>query len=276
MRTDREKTFLAIILLAGLAWPVGGSGLRAELVSLDYEATVATVVNTPFGLTLPLGTTVRGFFTYQTDSGDSNASADRGDYPRNLGSAFLARLPGVTITGSGTAFLRTENLTSDAFRFTDGPEIFDRAGIMKLDGVADASLKLGLAITDSTGTAFSNDALPAIFPWRLCAFNGSAPSGPPHTFRLEDATGAVLLQFKSLVQRRGLVIRLDWPTAAELVWTSTPGLVYRVETSTDGRDWRTSASGIPAQGSTTIWTDDLVGRFPGGPPPALLYRVANP
>ena len=237
---------------------------------LDYVAIVRTVVDKPFGLTLPLGTEVRGFFTYQTTSTDTNASPQRGDYPHNPGSAFEARLPGTKITGSGMAFLQVENLTSDTFRFIDGPEILSRAGTMLRDGVTDTSIALWLAITDTSGTEFANDLLPVSFPPRMGTFTGSAPPDTPHTFQLKDASGSALLQFKSLAQRREVVIRVAWPTTAELVWTSTPGLVYRIETSTDGQHWETTASAITAQGTSTTWSDDLAARFLGSPPGSLL------
>ena len=264
------------LLMIGLTW-VGGLGwVRAELVSLDYVATVKTVTGTPFGLTLPLGTEVRGFFTYQTTAADSNASVQRGDYVHNPGSAFAARLPGTTVTGSGMAFLQVEDLTSDTFRFIDGPEILNRAGTMLRDGNADSSIALSLAITDTSGTAFANDSLPTTFPAKLGAFTGAVPPDPAHTFRLADGSGSVLFQFKSLVQRRGIWCALTWPSSMELVWTSAPGLVYWVETSTDGEHWQTTAGTVNSQGSSTVWSDDLAARFPNGVPATVLYRVGLP
>jgi hypothetical protein len=240
-------------------------------------ATVKTVSGTPFGQSLPLGTEVCGSFSYPVPGTDGNPSVQRGDYPRHSGTTFEAHFPHTSITGSGTAFVQVEDLSSDTFRFSDGEDL-QRAGLMSRDGTVDASLKLGLAITDASGGAFASDALPATFPGPLLATTGKFP---PHTFSLRDASGLALLQFDKLVPRplaapHWRSLTLDPSATMHLVWCSTPGPLYRVESSLDGVVWETLASGVASQGTTTKWQDLAGVRFPGGIPRILLYRISTP
>ncbi len=63
-----SRELIILCLLASV-----NSHLRAVEVTLEYEATAATVVNMPFGVDVPRETIVTGRFTYDTEAGvDSN------------------------------------------------------------------------------------------------------------------------------------------------------------------------------------------------------------
>jgi len=66
--------------------------------------------------------------------------------------------------------------------------------LMKLDGAAAPSLKLGIAITDGTGAMLMSDALPDPFPTIDI-------KNTPHTFPLMDSGGTLLMQLDSLTRR---------------------------------------------------------------------------
>ncbi len=103
---------------------------------------------------------------------------------------------GITITGSTTPFAQVENLSSDTFRFIDGPRpVGPEGGVLSVNGLPDADVDLLLAITDGAAAAFSDDDLPTLFP-----FAGDPWPGFPHTFSLSDAGGTLLLQFNRVTQ----------------------------------------------------------------------------
>lgn len=60
-------------------------------------------------------------------------------------------------------------------------------GTMSVNGTPDANIELTIAITDGSGTAFSDDSIPGVFHFSF--------PGPPHTFSLGDREGTLLKQF---------------------------------------------------------------------------------
>ena len=66
---------------------------------------------------------------------------------------------------------------------------------MSVDDVADADIRLLLAVTDGSGAAFPDDTLPPDYP-----LTGTPPDYP-HTFSLKDASGTVLFQFQRFEQQ---------------------------------------------------------------------------
>jgi len=148
-RMKKLPTIIAILIAA----PVTG-----EPVTVDFTATVYTVVGTPFGIDPTFGTEVTGSFTYETTTPDSNGDPALGDYPHELGGAFSAVVQGhgMTIIGSATPYAQVENLTPDTFRFVDGPRpVGLYGGVMSANGVLDSTIRLFIAITDGAGTSFS-------------------------------------------------------------------------------------------------------------------------
>jgi hypothetical protein len=135
---------------------------------------------------------VSGSFTYDRRMVDQlPADLMRGRWEGIGLSAFTFTVKGHTITGSGNAQVQTENLDPDTFRFLDGP-LGDNVGrAMKLDGTVAPTLKLGIAITDSSGALLGSDALPAPFPTLDITTK-------PHTFSLQDSGGTLLMQLDTL------------------------------------------------------------------------------
>ena len=176
--------------------------VAAQPVTTQYTATVQTVSGTPFGFTSAIRLApVTGFFTYDTRNVDTNTDPTRGDYPHiAFPGAFSATIQGTTITGSATPFIQVENLNPDTFRFIDGPRTVGPAGgIMAVNGTPNSAVQLLLALTDSSGGAFSSDALPAVFPFAHPPLvNASGVPTYPHTFSLSDANGTLLMQFNTV------------------------------------------------------------------------------
>ena len=188
---------------AGIADNTTLNFATGSFVTLDFTACIETVAGTPFGVsTADLNAVVSGLFTYDANATDSNPNIQRGDYQQANG-FFEVTLPnGSRITGSATPFTQVEDFTaptSDTFRFIDGPRtVGNQGGTMSLDGTQDTNIQLHIAMSDGTGTTFSDDSLPDPFPF----VTGNIP---PHTFSLrDDGTGdTVLLQFKTIVDPSG-------------------------------------------------------------------------
>jgi hypothetical protein len=171
--------------------------VRAELVTVVYEARAVTVADEPFGLDVPLQTPVTGFFRFNTATPDDEPENQMlGNYPHVAGSGFLAEFLDTRIRGSATAFYQVQlaaNPDNQAFRVFDGPRpVGPEGGVMTIDGVADEDLQLFLAIV---GEAFDSDALENPFPFYEFGFLGT-----PHTFSLKDEQGTMLLQLDSAME----------------------------------------------------------------------------
>ena len=69
---------------------------------------------------------------------------------------------------------------------------------MSLDGVPDPSVQLLLAFTDSSGTAFIDDALPTPLPFAVPPLSEPNPFFFPHTISLSDSGGTLLLQLNGI------------------------------------------------------------------------------
>jgi hypothetical protein len=175
-------------------WPATGT---AAVVTFGYTATIATVTGSPFGYSVEQARTqpVTGHFSYDTDTLDTNvADPGRGYYPHISGGGFLATFLGTVVTGSATPHVRIENLSSDTFRFYDGPLGSPAGGMMSVNGAPDSTVRVSMAFTASS--AFSSDALPANL-----AFANPPLANPvsfPHTFVIEDSGGKLLLQMSTL------------------------------------------------------------------------------
>lgn len=173
----------------------------AKLITVGFTGEVVTVATAADG-GMPLGfdKTVRtekvsGSFSYDLAFVDDVLALDRGKYERYGKSAFTFTVKGHTVTGSGNAILQTENLTSsDTFRFIDGPQGDAALRRMKLDGVDAPTLKLFIAISDSSAAMLTSDKLPDPFPTVDI-------KNTPHTFSLQDSGGTLLMQLDTLVNQ---------------------------------------------------------------------------
>ncbi len=250
-----------------------GASSEAETIEIRFEATAQTVVGTPFGGTVPRLTTATGSFFYQTSTPDTNPSPDRGNYPHSGGGGFTACFIDKEIKGSATPFVQIENLDPDTFRFIDGPRLVgSQGGIMRVNGVADATIELGIAITDSSGNAFSDDALPDSFP-----FYHQGPFPWPHTFSLRDSGGTILFQFtRTLPVSLPVIDRIARDGENPLVtlfWHGTLGTSHRVESSTDLESWIPLGDEMAAGAGQNIFEDRLDLRYPDMLPVELFYRI---
>jgi hypothetical protein len=168
-------------------------GLAPRLVTVHFTGAVATVTGQPLGLGDPArAAPVSGSFTYDLQTRDQlPADPRRGRFEHGTTSAFTFTVLGHTVSGSGWAIVQTEDLDPDTFRYLDGPQGDGVPRVMKLDGAPAPTLKLGIAITDSTGALLKSDALPDPFPAVDIAHL-------PHTFSLEDQGGTLLMQLDTL------------------------------------------------------------------------------
>jgi hypothetical protein len=189
---------------ADAAADVGREVRPLRQIVLDFAGHVVTYAGGPDG-GMPLGfdssvrtMPVTGSFTYDLDAGDANpVDVNNGRFVCNGTCPFTFTVAGRTVTGSGYAVVYTQNLSSDTFRFVDGPGESDGIDrVMKLDGVAAPTLKLFFAVTDGTGAMLSSDRLPDPFP-----VFGIGDGQHPHTFTLSDPGGTLLMQLDSLVMR---------------------------------------------------------------------------
>jgi hypothetical protein len=165
-------------------------------VTLTFAGTVATVANTPLGLTSAVRTAaVSGSFAYLPCVGDMDPDPQRGIYEHGSGGTFSLSVGGLTVAGSGTPRVEVENFDPDTIRWRDGAIPLDkRVRVMTVDGKPAPSVVVTIAITDDKGSALSSDALPTTFPFQMIA-------SFPHTFSVEDAGGTLLLQLSSLTQK---------------------------------------------------------------------------
>lgn len=167
-----------------------------DLVTVTWTARAATVVQKPFGLTIPLNTVINGYFTFDRDTPDENPGPLDGEYRHSGNSAFLAEILGSKVTGSQDAFYWVDLEQSgefDTFRVYDGPRpVGFEGGTMSFDGTPDQDIQLFLAVTEDV---FDNDNLVNPFP-----FYTFGTLGTPHTFSLKDEAGTVLLQLTSVAE----------------------------------------------------------------------------
>jgi len=134
--------------------------------------------------------------SYNTATADVNASAQRGNYPHSFGGGFLANFLSMTVTGSAAPYVTIEDLASDTFRFNDGATGTPAGGTMSVNGTPDVNVRVAMAFTDSSGTAFASDGLP-----QNLAFANPPCTNPinfPHTFSIRDSDGTLLLQMNTL------------------------------------------------------------------------------
>jgi hypothetical protein len=178
------------------------STAHCALIILSFEGTVATVSGTPLGLDSSIRTSsVTGHFSYDPCVPAVTMSMDhrRAEYSEGpiADGAFALVVGPRHVTGSGRPLIDIENLDPDTFRFKDGPQLADPTPrIMSVDGQPNIKVELVIAITDSSGAAFSNDDLPTSFPFlNIATF--------PHTFSIMDDKGTLLLQLRSLSQMMG-------------------------------------------------------------------------
>lgn len=279
------KASCLIALLSPAFFSVG----YAEKVILNYEAEASTVVGNPFGLSVPRLTVVTGSFVYETDGAmDLNSSDQRGHYQLLGGGGFTASFSDAEVTshllsGSIGPWLEVEDIdvggdkTIDTFRFWDGNDSDDKGGMMTFDGVADGENFLTFAMTDGSGAAFPNDALPEVY-----AMTGvKGPIGYPysHTFVIGDGAGRMLLQLNWLsqgsVNSEGPVIRKSSFVDGqfEIEFDSRDGETYAVEFSTDLESWEAITTGVMAEGETTNYRDSGVNERLGKVPASAYYRV---
>ncbi len=172
---------------------------HAELVTVDYEAEAATVVGTPFGLTVPRLTPFTGSFTYDTSTVDIDSRTDYGEFPHIVSEPYFdANFATHRITGSG--FPVYEVGFGTTFRLSDGPvRTGISTGVMSLNDVLQPEMEMWISIVGSQGSILDDNVLPAPFPTSYTfGFLGT-----PHTFFIRDTLGSVLLQITQATMRGG-------------------------------------------------------------------------
>lgn len=188
--TDALRTLAAAALLL---LPLQA---RAEVITVLWTASALTVVNKPFGLTVPYATPVAGYFTFDTLTEDSDDSPVRGAYQHAGNAGFRAEVLGHEVTGSLTPFYEVDldaDPTLDTFRIVDGPRtVGSEGGVMAFDGTEDSSIQLSVALTEDV---FTDDALKDPFPLYDFGFLGT-----PHTFSLKNSQGTMLMQIDSVAE----------------------------------------------------------------------------
>ncbi len=167
----------------------------AQPVTLSFVGTIATIADLPLGLDESWReSTVSGSFTYDLSMDDTSGDILRGYYRHFQNGAFTLNVADHTVTGTSSPTVEIENLDPDTFRFED-QGIFGAFGseFMQLDGEDHQDLTLWFAVTDDSGAAFRDDALPTQFPMLDIA-------NYPHTFAVEDDGGTMLLQLTEMLQ----------------------------------------------------------------------------
>jgi hypothetical protein len=190
---------------ADVVTDAGPEAPAPRIVTVAFTGKVITVAGTPLGFDGTVRTQpVTGSFSYDANLGDSLPGEPlRGKYLGNGNgtTAFTFMVMGHSVKGSGKAILETENMSSDTFRFLDGPQIGDPlVRTMQFDGADAPMLTLFLAITDDTGAMLTSDALPDPFPMVNIA-NKDGGFDISHTFSLADAGGMLLMQLDTLVNQ---------------------------------------------------------------------------
>lgn len=268
------KTSLLLLLASSLA----ASSALAKRVTVAFEAEAATVTGNPFGMTVPLNTPVRGYFSYETSTPDifSNpADTMRGKFLIAGGWDFRAAFLGREVRGSGTATSSTNLFGAPTLRFEDGKTSSEDL-VMSIDGVDDENIGLGFAISGQAKD-LPTDQLPVFF-----TFN-PPPGGASHTFVLESdtgvpaTTGSMLLQFLSFHQVEFLLQpAIAIGDQVEVTWLSVEGKRYGLAHSTNLVDWVVIRSEVLGEPSETTVLDDLDLRYPAGPIPTRgYYRVLD-
>jgi hypothetical protein len=253
----------------------------AKRVTVEFEAEAGTVTGQPFGMTVARLTIVRGYFSYETNAPDifsNSADTMRGSFVLAGTWDFRAEFLNRVIRGSGTATSSTNLFGSPTLRFEDGLGN-NRPELMTIDGVPDATIGLGFAISGQAKD-LPTDKLPENF-----TFN-PPPNGASHTFSLysnsgtPSTTGTMLLQFRSF---RQVVFNIKSirPTGLtgkvmEVVWFSVKGKRYALEHSTNLKNWTVILSEVYGENPTTTALDNLDLRYPLGHVPAQgFYRVRD-
>lgn len=240
-----RRLFLPPLPICALLATVGAvTPIRAELVTIQYEAEAATVVGQPFGLNVPRLTRIQGIFRYESGAPDLKANdLRRGSFILGPSSwHFEAHFLGQTLEGSIQAAASTETF-GHTLRFNDGGERDDTRD-MRFNGISRPDLALGFSIVGSASN-LPTDQLPAPFTYR---------TDDPHTFVIEDQSGRILLQFLSINQIPSspsppviYSIALS-PQGAKVSWNSIPGERYQLERSLDLLAW--SPVGDPVNATT--------------------------
>lgn len=194
MRNLSSKLAVGMLFLAGLAIPV-----RADFITVDYTADIATVGGTPFGLTSSIeGTTVTGYFTYSTSvAANASKSSSQDAFYDQIGTGlFLASFKvgssSYNFTGTNNARVEVQNFGTYGFRFVDPNTDLTTPGYMSLNGTPDSNLALWISIFGTPGPGANGVNLPDPFPWIGSTF-------PAHTFEISDNSnggGELLLQFE--------------------------------------------------------------------------------
>lgn len=172
-----------------------GEVVSSKIVTIHFEGLVATVADRPLGLGEEIrDTPVSGSFSYDLTQDDSSGDNLRGNYRHYHTTPFQLQVAERSIQGTSSPTVTVENLDPDTFRFEDqgiggtfGHEYF------LVDGREHPDLSVIIAITDDSGAAFTDDALPPEFPM-LDIVNF------PHTAALEDDGGTLLMQWTVLSQ----------------------------------------------------------------------------
>jgi hypothetical protein len=240
---------------------------RAQLVTVEFEAEVKTVTGQPFGMTVPLLTIVKGYFTYDSDTPDlSPGDVMRGKFEPVGGWDFRAEFIDKVITDSGVATASTNLFGSPTLRFNDGGNRSGR-GIMQINGTADDTIELGFAISGETKD-LPTDKLPANFTF------DPPPDGASHTFSLKDQSGTMLLGFVSFRQVRPEILSIQRTgDDVGIVWSSINGKPYALEFSTNLVHWTIIRNDLVGLPQTTRVEDDLAVRFPDAKPIEGFYRI---
>lgn len=254
----------------GMVLLLVGTSSRAERVTVEYEAEASSVVNQPFGMVVPLLTTVRGFFTYETNTLDTTpADVMRGNFLLAGTWDFRAEFLGRVVTGSGAAKATTNLFGSPTLRFMDGDEHAE-AGIMSLDSVPGAGIGLSFSISGAAKD-LPTDQLPRNF-----TFN-PPPNGATHTFVLSDASGRMLLQFRSFRQvAMAITSIVKTGDSVSILWSSVQGKRYALQFSTNLTNWSTIRNDLVGAALTTTVVDNLAQRYIEVPLPLTgFYRFLD-
>jgi hypothetical protein len=239
---------------------------RAELVTIEYEAEASTVVGQPFGLDVPRLTRVHGFFRYESSAVDLRPNDQRrGSFVLGPGAwEFEARFLGHTVRGSQQATASTETF-GHTLRFNDGGDRKE-TGDMSFDGVFRIDIALGFSIVGNS-SHLPTDQLPAPFTYQ---------PGNPHTFVIDDDSGRMLLQFRTVNQVvvplpppeiKSIEIAPNQTEIATIRWSSVAGQSYQVEASSDFIEWTPVGDPVNATSEETSATASL------GANDRFFYRV---
>ncbi|MFK7930425.1 MAG: hypothetical protein AB8H79_19710 [Myxococcota bacterium] len=177
------------LFVSGAIALCGGLTACGTPVVTNFEATIATIADAPFGLLdEDRGKTVSGSFSWNTATIDSDPLQDSGEYNHSGDGTFRLLLPRNEITGSGFSQVVVANSTS--LQITDGGATPGEARPMLVDGVPSETAELSLVMVNDN-PVFENGRLPIILPDR-------SPENWSHTFAVSDVNGTLLLQFTEL------------------------------------------------------------------------------